>query len=48
MRFRMLVEMFQDRVMQDLMNSVLHCDRAMAEDLSQEGLSARAQGAARV
>lgn len=33
--FRMLVEMFQDRVMR-VMNSVLHCDRAMAEDLSQE------------
>jgi RNA polymerase sigma-70 factor (ECF subfamily) len=33
--FRVLVEMFQDRVMR-VMVSVLHCDRAMAEDLSQE------------
>lgn len=33
--FRTLVEMFQDRVMR-VMNSVLHCDRAMAEDLCQE------------
>jgi RNA polymerase sigma-70 factor, ECF subfamily len=33
--FRTLVEMFQDRVMR-VMVSVLHCDRAMAEDLTQE------------
>lgn len=33
--FRTLVEMFQNRVMR-VMVSVLHCDRAMAEDLSQE------------
>lgn len=33
--FRGLVEMFQDRVMR-IMVSVLRCDRAMAEDLSQE------------
>ena len=33
--FRVLVEMFQDRVMR-VMVSVLHCDRAMAEDLCQE------------
>lgn len=33
--FRTLVEMFQDRVMR-VMTSVLHCDRAMAEDLCQE------------
>lgn len=33
--FRELVEMFQDRVMR-VMTSVLHCDRAMAEDLCQE------------
>ena len=33
--FRTLVEMFQDRVMR-VMVSVLHCDRALAEDLSQE------------
>jgi RNA polymerase sigma-70 factor, ECF subfamily len=33
--FRTLLEMFQDRVMR-VMTSVLHCDRAMAEDLSQE------------
>ena len=33
--FRGLVEMFQDRVMR-LMVSVLRCDRAMAEDLTQE------------
>jgi RNA polymerase sigma-70 factor, ECF subfamily len=33
--FRVLVEMFQDRVMR-VMVSVLHCDRAIAEDLSQE------------
>ena len=31
----MLVEMFSDRVMR-VMVSVLHCDRAMAEDLCQE------------
>lgn len=33
--FRVLVEMFQDRVMR-VMVSVLHCDRGMAEDLAQE------------
>lgn len=33
--FRVLVEMFSDRVMR-VMVSVLHCDRAMAEDLCQE------------
>lgn len=33
--FRTLVEMFQNRVMR-VMVSVLHCDRAIAEDLSQE------------
>ena len=33
--FRTLLEMFQDRVMR-VMTSVLHCDRAMAEDLCQE------------
>jgi RNA polymerase sigma-70 factor (ECF subfamily) len=33
--FRTLVEMFQDRVMR-VMVSVLRCDRAMAEDLTQE------------
>jgi RNA polymerase sigma-70 factor, ECF subfamily len=33
--FRVLVELFADRVMR-VMVSVLHCDRAMAEDLSQE------------
>ena len=33
--FRVLVEMFQDRVMR-VMVSVLHCDRAFAEDLCQE------------
>ncbi len=33
--FRVLVEMFSDRVMR-VMASVLHCDRAMAEDLCQE------------
>lgn len=33
--FRTLLEMFQDRVMR-VMTSVLRCDRAMAEDLSQE------------
>ncbi|MCB9879759.1 MAG: sigma-70 family RNA polymerase sigma factor [Planctomycetes bacterium] len=33
--FRALVEMFQDRVMR-VMASVLRCDRAMAEDLTQE------------
>lgn len=33
--FRELVEMFTDRVMR-VMVSVLHCDRAMAEDLCQE------------
>jgi len=33
--FRTLLEMFQDRVMRVMM-SVLRCDRAMAEDLSQE------------
>ena len=33
--FRTLVEMFQNRVMR-VMVSVLHCDRSMAEDLSQE------------
>ena len=33
--FRELVEMFQDRVMR-VMVTVLHCDRGMAEDLSQE------------
>jgi RNA polymerase sigma-70 factor (ECF subfamily) len=33
--FRVLVEMFADRVMR-VMVSVLHCDRAMAEDLCQE------------
>lgn len=33
--FRVLVEMFQDRVMR-VMVSVLHCDRGLAEDLSQE------------
>lgn len=33
--FRGLVEMFQDRVMR-VMVSVLRCDRAIAEDLSQE------------
>ncbi len=33
--FRTLIEMFQDRVMR-VMTSVLHCDRARAEDLSQE------------
>lgn len=33
--FRQLVEMFQDRVMRTMVN-VLRCDRAMAEDLSQE------------
>ncbi|MBL8752416.1 MAG: sigma-70 family RNA polymerase sigma factor [Planctomycetes bacterium] len=33
--FRVLVEMFQDRVMR-VMTSVLHCDRALAEDLAQE------------
>lgn len=33
--FRALVEMFQDRVLR-VMTSVLHCDRAMAEDLCQE------------
>jgi len=33
--FRTLVEMFQDRVMR-VMNTVLRCDRAMAEDLCQE------------
>jgi RNA polymerase sigma-70 factor (ECF subfamily) len=33
--FRTLVEMFQNRVMR-VMVSVLKCDRAMAEDLSQE------------
>lgn len=33
--FRTLVEMFQNRVMR-VMVSVLHCDRAIGEDLSQE------------
>ncbi len=33
--FRTLVEMFQNRVMR-VMVSVLHCDRGIAEDLSQE------------
>ncbi|MBL9078923.1 MAG: sigma-70 family RNA polymerase sigma factor [Planctomycetes bacterium] len=33
--FRTLLVMFQDRVMR-VMTSVLHCDRAMAEDLCQE------------
>ncbi len=33
--FRTLLEMFQDRVMR-VMTSVLHCDRAMAEDFCQE------------
>ena len=33
--FRTLLEMFQDRVMR-VMTSVLRCDRAIAEDLSQE------------
>jgi RNA polymerase sigma-70 factor, ECF subfamily len=33
--FRTLVELFQNRVMR-VMVSVLHCDRAMAEDLVQE------------
>jgi RNA polymerase sigma-70 factor (ECF subfamily) len=33
--FRILLEMFTDRVMR-VMTSVLHCDRAMAEDLCQE------------
>lgn len=33
--FRTLVDMFSDRVMR-VMVSVLHCDRAMAEDLCQE------------
>ncbi len=33
--FRTLLEMFQDRVMR-VMSSVLHCDRATAEDLAQE------------
>jgi len=33
--FRALLEMFTDRVMR-VMTSVLHCDRAMAEDLCQE------------
>jgi RNA polymerase sigma-70 factor (ECF subfamily) len=33
--FRTLLEMFQDRVMR-VMTSVLRCDRATAEDLSQE------------
>ncbi len=33
--FRVLVEMFQDRVMR-VMVSVLHCDRSLAEDLAQE------------
>lgn len=33
--FRILLEMFQDRVMR-VMTSVLHCDRAMCEDLCQE------------
>jgi RNA polymerase sigma-70 factor (ECF subfamily) len=33
--FRTLLEMFQDRVMR-VMTSVLHCDRAFAEDLAQE------------
>jgi len=33
--FRVLVEMFSDRVMR-VMVSVLHCDRAIAEDLCQE------------
>ncbi len=33
--FRTLVEMYQDRVMR-VMTSVLKCDRAFAEDLSQE------------
>jgi RNA polymerase sigma-70 factor (ECF subfamily) len=33
--FRTLVEMFQDRVMR-IMVSILHCDRATAEDLGQE------------
>lgn len=33
--FRVLVEMFQNRVMR-VMVSVLHCDRATAEDLTQE------------
>ena len=33
--FRTLVEMFTDRVMR-VMVTVLRCDRAMAEDLTQE------------
>lgn len=33
--FRQLIEMFQDRVFR-VVNAVLHCDRATAEDLSQE------------
>ena len=33
--FRVLLEMFQDRVMR-VMTSVLRCDRAMAEDMCQE------------
>jgi len=33
--FRILLEMFQDRVMR-VMTSVLHCDRAISEDLCQE------------
>ncbi|MBK8100857.1 MAG: sigma-70 family RNA polymerase sigma factor [Planctomycetes bacterium] len=33
--FRVLIEMFQDRVYR-IVTSILHCDRATAEDMSQE------------